>query len=119
MVTESFDAEMRPPSFDAAVCVINERAFEQCFRIVVVEMVDYAVTEVRCKYFPCFGIVYDETGAGRRGISSVEYVVPEPYKLFFYIIRESLDIAFSPFMSSGIFVSLVKIQQQIFESSLE
>ena len=80
---------------------------------------DYAVTEVSCENLPYLGIVYDETGAGRRGIFSAENVISEPYKLFLYVIRESLDIVLSSFMSPGIFVCSVKIKQQIFRRGLE
>jgi hypothetical protein len=56
-------AVMRSTSFDATVAILYERAFKQLVCIVVIQMVNNTVGELRCKDFPFLGVFhYKATG---------------------------------------------------------
>ena len=51
------DTIMGPFIFNARITVFNECSFKNLMSIVVIQMMDNSITEIRRKYFSLFGVI--------------------------------------------------------------
>ena len=76
-------------------------------------MMHNPVTELRCKYFTLLRVIYYKTGGISRAILTRYYIITQGHKFSFKIKFKLQLIESSPFMTTGILVSLVQIDKKL------
>ena len=98
---------------DAGVAVLNEGMLKKWIGVVIEQMVDYAVTELRGYYLAFLRVFNDKAGAGLGGVGVGKKFLAEIFQLPVHVALKLLLVCFAAFMPSGIKVCLMKVEVQL------
>ncbi len=107
------DAEMGTAPADAAVGVGDEGALQHLVRVVVIQVMDDPVPELRGEHLPPLRVADDEAG-GRPGMIPARHqVMGKTLQIPFKVALESEDIGLAPLVTACVEKGLPEVGEQL------
>ena len=107
------DAEMSAAPADAAVGVGDEGALQHLVRVVVIQVMDDPVPELRGKHLPPLRVADDEAGGWQRTITARHQIMGKALQIPPEVALESEDIGLVPLVPACAEKSLPEVGEQL------